>query len=183
MANKKIDKDDEIRFLSKYRQLDVSNKILICLYVLIVLTILNMILPYLVVYIESNLNKVDVYSTSDFNTITGSGIPNLGKTSGKDVLFICSENYQECHEFINVVKKAQKQYGFKTYYLKADELNDEENRNMLIEFDNDEEFISSIMGQIPIVLVLSEDHLVEGWVGVSNYENYVDFLKKSEVID
>ena len=180
---KTVDKDDEIKVLSKYKNLSIQKRILICMYILIILTIISMILPYVVSYFQMKyIEEKNTYDTSSFKNITRLGISNLGRTNGKDVLFICSENYQECHDFINTVNKAQSEYNFVTYYLKADELNNEEAINSLLKFDNDKKFIASIIGQIPIVLVLSEEKLVEGWVGVSSYENYLDFLKKCSVI-
>lgn len=183
-VKKVIDEDDEIKFLKKYRSLDVSNKILICMYVLIVLTIINMVLPYIVAFINSKTLSATngKYDTSMFKTIKGSDIKELGSKDKAQVLFICSENYQECHDFIGTIQQAQQENGYVTNYLVADELNIEDNVNALLEYDNDKEFISKSLGQVPIVLVLKEGKLVEGWTGVSSYDNFKDFLKHAEVI-
>ncbi len=183
-VKKVIDEDDEIKFLKKYRSLDVSNKILICMYILIVLTIINMVLPYIVAFISSKTLSAanGKYDTSMFKTIKGSDIKELGSKDKAQVLFICSENYQECHDFIGTIQQAQQENGYVTNYLVADELNIEDNVNALLEYDNDKEFISKSLGQVPIVLVLKEGKLVEGWTGVSSYDNFKDFLKHAEVI-
>lgn len=183
-VKKVIDEDDEIKFLKKYRSLDVSNKILICMYILIVLTIINMVLPYIVAFISSKTLSATngKYDTSMFKTIKGSDIKELGSKDKAQVLFICSENYQECHDFIGTIQQAQQENGYVTNYLVADELNIEDNVNALLEYDNDKEFISKSLGQVPIVLVLKEGKLVEGWTGVSSYDNFKDFLKHAEVI-
>lgn len=183
-TKKVIDEDDEIRFLKKYRNLDVSNKILICLYVLIILTIINMVLPYLVAFISSKViaGTSGKYDTSMFKSISGADIANLGSEEKAEVLFVCNENYQECHDFIGTVQQAQSDYGFKVNYLNAEDLNIEDNVNALLEYDNDKDFISKSLGQVPIVLVLKDGSLVEGWTGVSSYDNFKDFLRHANVI-
>ena len=183
-VKKVIDEEDEIKVLNKYKNLDVSNKILICLYILIILTIINIVLPYIVAFVSSRAinNNGGKYDTSMFKTINGSDIEKIGSKEETAVLFICSENYQECHDFIGTVRQAQDEYKFVTNYLVADELNIEDNVNALLEYDNEKEFIKNSLGQLPIVLVLKDGKLVEGWAGVSSYDNFKDFLRHAKVI-
>lgn len=183
---KSINDEDEIKFLKKYRNLDVSNKILICLYILIILTIINMVLPYIVAFVSNKflVNKnSSKYDTSMFKTISGADIEDIGSSDQPTLLFVCSENYQECHDFIGVMQQAQYDYGYVTNYLVADDLNIEDNVNALLEYDNDKKFIKDSLGQLPIVLVLKDGKLIEGWTGVSSYDNFKDFLKISGMIE
>lgn len=177
-----IDEEDEIKFISKYKDLEVTNKILICMYILIILTIINIVLPYIVAFIGSKATENHKYDTSMFKNIDGSDISKLGLGDKEEVLFICSDSYQECHDFIGTIERAQKEYNLTINYLKADELNIEDNANALLEYDNEKEFISKSLGQVPIVLVLKDEKLVEGWTGVSSYENFQEFLKIAKVI-
>lgn len=178
------DEEDEFKLISNYRNLEVNNKILICMYILIVLTIINIALPYIVAFIGSHVisSTNGKYDTSMFKNIKGDAIEKVGSKDKEEVLFICSENYQECHDFIGTVQRAQSQYKFDVNYLPADELNIEDSANALLEYDNEKEFIKKSLGQVPIILVLKDGELVEGWTGVSSYENFQEFLKISGVI-
>lgn len=184
-VKKSLSDEDEIKFLKKYKNLDVSNKILICLYVLIFLTILNMVLPYILAFVSNKFlvnNGGGKYDTSMFNAISGADIEDIGSGEEPSLLFVCSENYQECRDFIGIMQQAQYDFGYVTNYLVADDLNIEDNVNALLEYDNKKEFIKDSLGQLPIVLVLKEGELVEGWTGVSSYDNFKDFLKISGMI-
>ena len=183
---KKIDDDDKIVILEKYKGLDTLNKILICMYILIFLSILNISLPYIIKLVDKLTDKnttaeKGVYDVSMFNVITGSDIANYGNTKDVRVLFICHQDYKECQDFLPVVQEAQKEYGYTTDYLSADELNYDEVRNNLLKYDNDDKFIEKVMGGIPIVLTIKNNKLVQGWVGVSNINDFKVFLNNSGI--
>jgi len=89
IINKNID-DDEIKIFKNYVNLDVQNKILICLYVLIILMIINIALPYVVSYFQNRdttkISKNGEYDVSDFNEITINDVETLA--GSKDVSII-----------------------------------------------------------------------------------------------
>ena len=187
---KKIEKkvnndDDKFVILEKYKGLDTLNKILICMYVLIFLTIVNIALPYVLLWIDSskynNVSKNGEYDTSMFNEIDIDGLSELMNNKNTQVLFICSPNYKECVDFLPTIQIAQNEYGYTTYYLQADMLNSEEAQKILLEYDNSDEFIRKSLGQIPLVLSVKNGKMVQGWVGVSGVEDFREFLTNSGI--
>ena len=156
------------------------------MYVLIFITIVNIALPYILLWIENsnykNVSKNGEYNTSMFNEIGIDGLEELQKNSSTQVLFICSENYQECVDFLPTMQIAQNEYGYKTYYLQADLLNSEEAQKVLLAYDNSDEFIRKALGQIPLVISVKNGKMVQGWVGVSNVNDFREFLKNSGIV-
>ena len=177
--------DDKFVIFEKYKGLDTLNKILICMYILIFLTIVNIALPYILLWIENNsyknVSKNGEYNTSMFNEIGLDGLEELKSNSQTQVLFICSANYKECVDFLPTVQIAQNEYGYTTYYLQADVLNSEEAQKLLLEFDNKDEFIRKALGQIPLVLSVKNGKMVQGWVGVSNVNDFRQFIEASGI--
>ena len=187
MKKKEIRENDDDKFviLEKYKGLDTLNKILICMYVLIFLTIVNIALPYIIVFIQNhtydNVSKNGEYDTSMFNEIGIDELEELQNNNNTEVLFICSENYKECVDFLPTIQIAQNEFGYKTYYLRADLLNSEEAQKVLLQYDNSDEFIRKALGQIPMVISVKKGKLVQGWVGVSNVNDFTEFLKNSGI--
>lgn len=180
--NKNID-DDEIKIFKNYVNLDVQNKILICLYVLIILMIINIVLPYVVSYFQNRdttkISKNGEYDVSSFNEITINNIETLASSKEVEVLFICTENDANCVDFLPTVQKAQKEYGYKTNYLNIETLSIED-KDVLLKYDKDD-FIKNTFGSVPMVITIKNNKIVEGWVGISNYEDFKDFLEHSNV--
>ena len=177
--------DDKFVILEKYKGLDTLNKILICMYVLIFLIIVNIALPYILVWVENskykNVSKNGEYDTSMFNEIDIDGLVELQSNKSTQVLFICSANYKECVDFLPTIQIAQNEYGYTTYYLQADLLNSEESQKELLAFDNTDEFIRKSLGHIPMVISVKNGKLVQGWVGVSNVSDFEEFLTNSGI--
>jgi len=44
-----------------------------------------------------------------------------------------------------------------------------------------DDFIKNAFGGVPMVITLRNNKIVEGWVGVSTYEDFEEFLKHSGV--
>ena len=181
----KKDDDDKFVIFEKYKGLDTLNKILICMYVLIFLTIVNIALPYIILWIENssykNVSKNGEYDTSMFNEIGLDGLEELQKNGETQVLFICSENYKECVDFLPTIQIAQNEFGYKTYYIRADVLNSEEAQKLLLSYDNKDEFIRKALGQLPMVISVRNGKMVQGWVGVSGIKDFREFIKNSGI--
>ena len=182
IINKNVD-DDEIKIFKNYVNLDVQNKILICLYAIIVLLIINTALPYVVSYFQNRdttkISKNGEYDISSFNEITIADVETLASSKNIEVLFICTENDANCVDFLPIVQRAQKEYKYKTNYLNIETVALEE-KEIFLKYDKDD-FIKNAFGGVPMVITLKNNKIVEGWVGVSSYEDFEEFLKHSGV--
>lgn len=181
---KKIkDNDDEIKIFEKYKKMDVQNKILVCLYIIIVLMVINIVKPYIEKLFENNNSSVtnqDIleYDVSDFNLISIDELDSIAKNSKTQVVFIGDSSNQNCINFLPILKQAQNDYGYKTNYLDISELDSEDAKNILMKYEK-EDFLEKTYGTTPMVLTLKSGKLVQGWVGFASYNEFQEFLNNS----
>lgn len=183
--NQKIENqdDDRIEILEKLKKVDIEQKKLYCLYIIIILLIIQIALPYMVdnKKIESN-QQIEVenedYDISDFDEISISKLDEVAKNKTPQIVFIGRSNCSYCVKFLPILKKAQQEYKYKTYYINLNNITDDD-KKILFKYDNNNKFIETNFGSTPMVLSFENGKMKEGWVGYAPYNQFQEFLTRS----
>lgn len=181
--NQKNDEDDKIEVFEKYKNLSVDKKKLYCLYLIIIILIIQTALPYIfktsnTIYISNGSGEYIEYDISKFKKINYTDIPYIANSSETQLVFIGACNDINCASFIPVLKQAQDDYGYKTNYIDIKNIT-EEGKNIILQFDTEDKFIEKAFGQVPMILTFKNGKMIQGWVGYSDYNTFKEFLEKS----
>ena len=175
-------KNDEIK--------EILRKILICIYVLIVLvainTVINISKNVTISSSSENTEKTEEtgstntdYDVSMFKKVTPEEAVKAFDSDKLQVIYIGRETCGYCVQFLPTLQQAQKDYGYKTLYLDITTVTTEDQQNAIMKFDNDEKFLSQNFGATPMVLLVKDGKLVDGWVGYSEYDAFATFLEEN----
>lgn len=182
---KKIEKnqdDDKIEIFEKLFNTNIEQKKLICLYLIIIILLVQTILPYILTNKIPNNNEQitenDEYDVSSFEEISLSEIDNIASSSKTEIVFIGRGSCGYCVKFIPILKQAQEEYNYKTYYVNLEKVKEEE-KKLLFKYDNENKFIETNFGATPMVLSFKDNKMKEGWVGNDSYKKFEDFLIRS----
>lgn len=167
-------------------------KILKLIYVIFVLVLINT-----VILVTSNL-KITIgdsnkesettseenqdYDVSMFEKVDFDKMMDKFESSDLEVIYIGRPTCGYCVKFLPVLQEAQKKFGYKTVYYDLTDVTQDET-NKIIEKDNEDEFIKTNFGATPMVLLVKDGKLVDGWVGYSEYDSFAEFLTKNGLKD
>lgn len=170
----------------------MENKLLKCLYVIIVLLLIDTIILFasnVKITTKSSNNtsynneqKNDDYDVSMFDSINFNQMVETIGSKDIQVIYIGRSTCGYCVQFLPSLQKAQEEFGYKTKYYNIGDLSNEElqsNAEKLSEFDNEDGFIKTNFGATPMVMLVKDGKLIDGWVGYAEYESYAEFLIKN----
>lgn len=169
---------------------EILKKILTCLYVVIaLLAIITIVLFTSNIKItndktsnenvqEETTNEENDYDVSMFKSVDAEEAISLFDSEKTEVIYIGRSTCGYCVKFLPVLQKAQKEFGYKTNYLDITTVT-EDQHSKLLEKDNDEKFLEENFGSTPMVLLVKDGKIVEGWVGYAEYDNFAQYLTRN----
>lgn len=131
----------------------------------------------------TNEEETDLeYDVSEFEQVSKDDIFNRVKESGYHVVYIGRSTCGYCTKFLPIMKEAQNQLGFKTWYLDITEIIDFVNEK-IIDQDAYDKLIAynEKFGATPMVLVFKDGEYVDGFVGYTDLDTYVGFLNNAGI--
>lgn len=169
------------------KETEILSKLLICSYIIIALLAINTI-----VLIANNSNSSSTtsneetteepenteYDVSMFDTVDVDKVIKLYKSNKTQVIYLGRSTCGYCVKFLPVLQEAQDAYGYTTNYLDITTVSSDD-KDKLLEHDNDENFLSENYGSTPMVLLVKDGKLKDTWVGYSEYDEFAQFLEKN----
>lgn len=166
---------------------DLLKKLLTCAYIVIVLLVINTILALT----QSNVSNESSESTqkteteenieydvSMFDTVDADKVIDLYKSDDTQVIYIGRSTCGYCVQFLPALQQAQKDYGYKTKYLDITTVS-EDGQKAILDKDNEEGFLANNFGSTPMVILVRDGKLVDGWVGYAEYDAFASFLEEN----
>ena len=126
-----------------------------------------------------NEEKTD-YDVSMFESIDTDKFVKLFKGNKKSLIYLGRSTCGYCVKFLPTLQEAQKEYGYKTYYL---DITTVDNAGVE-EIQGLDSFLKDNYGYTPMVLVVKDGKILNeevdnyDGVGYTEYETYSKFLKK-----
>lgn len=170
---------------------EILKKLLICAYVIIALLAVNTVVTFISnVEVTSESEKTTSteetqtgdqnveYDVSMFDAVDAEKTVKLFKEDEIQVIYVGRETCGYCVQFLPVLQQAQKDYGYKTKYLDITTVT-EDGQKAILEKDNDEDFLATNFGATPMVILVKDGKLVDGWVGYAEYETFAKFLEEN----
>ena len=163
-----------------------NSKILVCLYIIIGLLLVNTIVLIISNADNSSSDYNDQtdesteYDVSMFNEITADTMEDA-VASGTHVVYIGRETCGYCVAFLPAIQQAEQDYGYTTMYLDISKITTEEQQKQILAFDNDDKFLETNFGSTPMVLIMKDGKLVNGWVGYDEYDAFTKFLEENGI--
>ena len=128
--------------------------------------------------VQTQPEQNDKYDISMFDVINASKLVDLYKSNEMQVIYIGRETCGYCVQFLPVLQQAQKDYGYKTKYLDITTVTEEEQKAILAK-DNSENFLKTNFGATPMVMLIKNGKLVNGWIGYAEYDAFASFLEQN----
>lgn len=167
---------------------DVLNKILLCLYAIILILIINTMVLILKDAkwgsgkaedeIGSETNAAD-YDVSMFTRVTSDSLKEATASDEAKIVYIGRATCGYCVTFLPVLQQAQKDYGYETLYLDITTVTTTEQQNQILELDNEEGFLNENFGGTPMVLLMKNSEIVDTWLGAAEYSEYAAWLEEN----
>lgn len=164
---------------------EILNKILICLYALIIILIVNTaILLVKTNFKSTNNNEVEEqesteYDVSMFTKVTAENLKEAIETEDVKIVYVGRSTCGYCVKFLPVLQKAQTEYNYETLYLDITTVTTTEQQDKILELDNEEGFLSENFGGTPMVLMVQDGKIIDTWMGYAEYSTYTAWLEKN----
>lgn len=115
------------------------------------------------------------YDVSQFTEVDFAGLKSAIAQDGYVVVYMGVASCPNCVNFIPVLKQAQTDYKYTTYYVDMDKITQEE-VTYIYSLDDyfDEEF-----GYTPLIAIFKDGKFVNGRTGYTEYASYAAFLEQS----
>ena len=169
---------------------ELLKKLLICAYIIMGLLAVNTIGVFMknVEVTTSSDSKEETqqteqdveYDVSMFDTVDAEKTVKLFEEDDTQVIYIGRSTCGYCVQFLPVLQQAQKDYGYKTKYLDITTVT-EDGQKSILEKDNDEQFLTTNFGSTPMVILVKDGKLVDGWVGYAEYDTFAKFLEENRL--
>lgn len=170
----------------------ILQKILKCVYIIIVLLAINTIILFASnVKITTDKDKSkdqnqkgteeqinSNYDVSMFKEVTMDEAIDLFDSKETKLIYIGRATCGYCIQFLPALQQAQTEYGYQTYYYDMDKLTSEDSKKIL-EKDNEDKFLGKNFTATPMVLLVKNGKLQDTWVGYDDYEKFAQFLEKN----
>ncbi len=173
-------KDNELK--------EILKKILICSYILVGLLAVNTIINVtknVTVTSETSEGENSTeeenteYDVSMFTSVTPEEAVKAFDSDEVQVIYLGRSTCGYCVKFLPSLQKAQEEFGYKTLYLDITTITTDEQQKAILDLDNDEKFLETNFGSTPMVLLVKDGKIVDGWVGYAEYEDFANFLEKN----
>ncbi len=163
---------------------EILNKILICLYALIVILVVNtaiILLKNNTVTKDSTTEEQETteYDVSMFTKVTADNLKEAISKDEAQIVYVGRSTCGYCVKFLPVLQQAQKDYKYTTLYLDITTVTTTEQQNKILELDNEDKFLSENFGGTPMVLLVKDGKIVDTWMGYSEYSTYATWLEKN----
>lgn len=163
---------------------EIMNKILRCLYAIIILLTVNTIILIAVngTVNTSSEEKTDnnqseeEYDVSMFTTIDANGFKEAFKSDDMKLVYMGRSTCGYCVQFLPTLQKAQEEYKYETLYLDVSTVDSTAQEEII---GLDEEFFNENYGATPTVLLVKDNKIVDSHIGYSEYDDYAKFLEKN----
>ncbi len=166
------------------------NKIILCLYAIIVILIINTAIVLLKdakwgSTKESNQqnsgdNTIPAeYDVSMFTSITADTLAEATAGEESKIVYIGRATCGYCVNFLPILQQAQKDYGYETLYLDITTVTTTEQQDKILELDNEDGFLQNKFGGTPMVLLMKNSQIVDTWIGYAEYTEYSAWLEKN----
>lgn len=159
--------------------------ILSCL--LVVLSIISITISSFTLYKVNHIGNVNTteeeeidYDVSMFDTIDTDKFVKLFKSDKKSLIYLGRSTCGFCVKFLPNLQKAQKEFGYKTYYLDITTVDDKG----VEKIQGLDKFLKDNYGYTPMVLVVKNGKILNekvddyDGVGYTEYDTLKKFLKK-----
>lgn len=169
---------------------EILKKLLICAYVIIALLAINTIIMFMsnIEVTKDSNNKTQTqeteenteYDVSMFNSVNGDEAAELFNSEDNKIIYVGRSTCGYCVKFLPVLQQAQKDFSYKTNYLDISTITEEQQKKLL-SMDNDGKYLETnlVPGYTPMVWVVKDGKIVDGWVGYAEYDSFASFLEKN----
>lgn len=125
--------------------------------------------------IKENINYE--YDISEFKKMSYNEFVTKYNSKEKIVIFIGRKTCIHCANFIPVLKEAQHNYNYQTYYLDISKITNRQNK----EIKKLDKFLNDNFGSTPMVIITENGKINENGklVGETSYEEFSEFLNKN----
>lgn len=164
---------------------EILNKILICLYALIIILIVNTA----ILLVKTNFKSTDnneveeqestEYDVSMFTKVTAENLKEAIETEDVKIVYVGRSTCGYCVKFLPILQKAQTEYNYETLYLDITTVTTTEQQDKILELDNEEGFLSENFGGTPMVLMVQDGKIIDTWMGYAEYSTYTAWLEKN----
>ena len=114
------------------------------------------------------------YDVSEFTEITYNEFMKKYKNENKTLIYIGRPTCIHCVNFIPILKEAQSDYGYETFYLDISKVSKKQFTNIK-KLDS---FLDKNFGGTPMVIIVKDGQVLnEGWVGEASYEEFSKYLE------
>lgn len=127
--------------------------------------------------IENQSEKITEEEQKELTQIDISTYLEKYKDSTAHAVFIGRDTCSYCQSEKPILQKVAKDYDLEIFYVNTDTVLTEEERDLLI---NSNEYFNSF--QVPLLVVVKDEKLQGILDDLADYEQYVEFFKKNEII-
>lgn len=164
----------------------IMNKILLCLYTIIVILVVN---TTIVLLKDAKFGTASAsgdetqesaeYDVSMFTNVTADTLEEAISSETAKLVYVGRSTCGYCVQFLPVLQQAQEDYDYETLYLDITTVTTTEQQDKILAFDNDEKFLEENFGGTPMVLLMKDGKLVDGWIGYADYATYTAWLEEN----
>lgn len=129
---------------------------------------------------DSNVVNENIeYDVSEFTEINYDEFMGKFQSNEQSLIYIGRSTCIHCANFLPVLKKAQSDYNYETFYLDLSKISDKE----ATEIKKLDKFFNENFGVTPMVIIVKNNKLVSndskenGWIGESDYDDFSSYLE------
>ena len=151
---------------------------ILCMTIISTTAILSYILVHWIDKTNKPVNTITntKYDVSSFKEISYDEFMDKYKNDEKSLIYIGRSTCIHCINFVPILKQAQNEYDYITYYLDISKIS-EKQTSEIMKLDK---FLDENFGMTPMVIVVSNGIIENGsWLGEASYESFVEFLQKA----
>lgn len=159
-------------------------KLQVCVYIIIVLLLVNTIALFAAVKdpsvkseetTETEQEETYEYDVSMFKTIDADGFVSAFNGSEMSVVYFGRATCGYCVQFLPVLQQAQSDYGYTTKYVDISTVSEEESSKIT----NLDSFLSNYWGSTPIVVLIKDGKIVDYQLGYTDYSTFAAILENN----
>ena len=150
---------------------------ILCLTIISTTAIVSYIMVHWDERMNNNSNPNTEYDVSKFKKISYNEFMDTYKGDKKTLIYIGRATCIHCVNFVPVLKEAQDEYGYETYYLDISDITEQEYNNIR-KLDS---FLDENFGGTPMVIIVKNGKIIKNgtWIGEVSKNNFYKFLEKA----
>ena len=152
-------------------------KLQVCVYIIIVLLLVNTIALFASLKDPSDTTTEteNTYDVSMFKTISADEFVEAYKGSELRVVYFGRSTCGYCVQFLPTLQQAQADYGYTTLYVDIEALDSEE----VSKITGLDSYLSETYGQTPNVVLVQNGQIMDYNLGYTDYETFASMLEKN----